>query len=443
MLIEFRVQNFLSLRDEVTFSMLAASSVREHDGSDGSSHSNILPGSFGRERVLKFAALYGANGSGKSNLIRSLAAMKKAVRFSLTDEGLLSRLCEQHFSFEKECHDLPIAWEILFVEEGICYRYGFEFHKGEVIAEWLYRKSVGIAARESYCFVREGDAIKVNPRKWVGAKGVAAQTRKSALYLTTCAQFNVKDAIAVKEWFTKKLVILYSDEPTPFFRTIQLFRNDERMKSNIVGFLRQLDGGIRDVKLKVEKIKDPAALPIAVRTSMAGALTPEGIEKFDLFTQHDCLEKDGSISSVDMPFIAESAGTQQAFALAGPWFDALRSGGTLVVDEFGSHLHTKLSLDLVKIFQKATNASAQLIVATHDTNLLRRDLLRRDQIWFAEKNDRGVTDLYSLVEYRIDQARAVRNDASYGKDYLLGRYGAIPYFGDVEQFLGGWINDGK
>lgn len=113
------------------------------------------------------------------------------------------------------------------------------------------------------------------------------------------------------------------------------------------------------------------------------------------------------------------------------------------MDEFGSHLHTKLSLDLVKIFQKATNASAQLIVATHDTNLLRRDLLRRDQIWFAEKNDRGVTDLYSLVEYRIDQARAVRNDASYGKDYLLGRYGAIPYFGDVEQFLGGWINDGK
>ena len=179
MLIEFRVQNFLSFRDEATFSMLAAPSVREHDGSDDPSRSNLLSEPFGRDRVLKFAAIYGANGSGKSNLIRSLAAMKNAVLFSLTDETILAQLYAQHFSLEKEYSERPVSWEAFFVENGISYRYGFEFQGGEVTAEWLFRKKMG-AARESYCFEREGSEIKVNPRTWIGAKGVAAQTRKSA-----------------------------------------------------------------------------------------------------------------------------------------------------------------------------------------------------------------------------------------------------------------------
>lgn len=443
MLIEFRVQNFLSFRDEATFSMLAAPSVREHDGSDDPSRSNLLLEPFGRDRVLKFAALYGANGSGKSNLIRSLLTMKNVVCYSLVVDGLLSALCSQHFCLDRECATRPSAWEIVFVETGVCYRYGFEVERGEVSAEWLFRKKKG-TARESYCFERDRNTIKVNPRTWAGAKGVAEQTRKTALYLTTCAQFNVQDAITVKDWFAKKLVILSGTQAEHYLaQTIQLFRNDQRMNNDIVGFLRQIDSGIRDIKIKAEQIEDLSAVPPSQRASLQWNVTENGLEKYEIRSRHDCLEKDGSVSSIEMPFDVESTGTQKAFALAGPWFEVLRSGGTLVVDEFGSYLHTKLSLDLVKIFQRVTNTNAQLIVATHDTNLLRRDLLRRDQIWFAEKKDRGVTDLYSLVEYRIDQARAVRNDASYGKDYLLGRYGAIPYFGDVEQFLGGLANDGK
>ena len=108
----------------------------------------------------------------------------------------------------------------------------------------------------------------------------------------------------------------------------------------------------------------------------------------------------------------------------------------MVVDEFGASIHTKLSLELVRLFQSGLNrANAQLIFTTHDTNLLRRDLLRRDQIWFAEKDQHGVSDLYSLVEYKINQATSVRNDASFEKDYLLGKYGAIPYFGNIERFI--------
>lgn len=108
----------------------------------------------------------------------------------------------------------------------------------------------------------------------------------------------------------------------------------------------------------------------------------------------------------------------------------------MIVDEFGSSMHIKLALELICLFQTATGRHcAQLIVATHDTNLLRRDYLRRDQIWFTEKDRSGASDLYSLVEYKINQTTSVRGDASYGKDYLLGKYGAIPYFGNIEHFI--------
>lgn len=121
--------------------------------------------------------------------------------------------------------------------------------------------------------------------------------------------------------------------------------------------------------------------------------------------------------------------------MAGAWFATLSKGGTLLVDEFGVSLHTKLSIELVKLFLRKFNYSDQQIVATHDTNILRKDLLRRDQIGFTEKNPMGATDLYSLVEYKINQAQSVRNDASYSKDYLLGKYGAIPYFENTDALI--------
>lgn len=135
-------------------------------------------------------------------------------------------------------------------------------------------------------------------------------------------------------------------------------------------------------------------------------------------------------------FKFESLGTTKLFALLGPFFDTIQNGGVLIIDEFGTSLHTQLSVELLKLFYSTMNVlGAQLIITTHDTNLLRKDLLRRDQIWFAEKSSEGVSDLYSLVEYKINQANSVRNDASFSKDYLLGRYGAIPYFGNIDKFI--------
>jgi AAA15 family ATPase/GTPase len=143
-----------------------------------------------------------------------------------------------------------------------------------------------------------------------------------------------------------------------------------------------------------------------------------------------------------MDFGLESRGTQKLFALLGPLLDTIENGKILIVDELDSRLHTKLTIELLKIFESKINKkNAQLIFASHDTNLLRGDLFRRDQIWFAEKNPIGDTDLYSLVEYKINKEISVRNDASFEKDYLIGKYGAIPYFGNIEKFLNEFVNE--
>jgi AAA15 family ATPase/GTPase len=160
-------------------------------------------------------------------------------------------------------------------------------------------------------------------------------------------------------------------------------------------------------------------------------------------SEHIRYDRDEVKDKLYVPFGIESLGTKKIFALLGPWFDTIIHGGTLLIDEFGASLHTHLSIELIKMFQSSLNTGAQLIITTHDTNLLRGELLRRDQIWFTEKDKYGSSDLYSLVEYKIDQASSVRNDASYSKNYLLGKYGAIPYFGNIPQFIADFADESK
>lgn len=442
MLLEFKAQNFRSFRDEAVFSMLAAGSVKEHDGSDDASDNNLAASPLLKEKVLKFAALYGANGSGKSNLIRGLTAMRSAVLRSVLNDKLISRLSEEAFRFDVDSENQPSSFEITFTNNSALYRYGFEFFKGKVTAEWLFRKASG-SSKESYCFKREGQEIKTNPRLWRKTTGLASKTRNTALFLTVCSQFNIQEAIEIKEWFRKKLLIISEFDQQLLDMTALAFRNEKPLQSDILAFMQEIDSSILGINVNLHDFK-PSDLPEPIRSVLSEKQLENlgNSKEVEILTQHDRFLKDKKVSTAQMSFSTESAGTQKAFALSGPWFSAIRQGATLVVDEFGASLHTKLAIELVRVFQRS-QGDAQLIAATHDTNLLRKDLLRRDQIWFTEKNAIGATDLYSLVEYRIEQARAVRNDASYSKDYLAGRYGAIPFFGNVDQFLGGFANDEK
>ncbi len=443
MLMDFSVGNYLSFRDQACFSLLTARSVKEHAGLEDPSDDHTLPLPSGDRRLLKCAAIYGANGSGKSNLLRSVAHMRQAVLGSFQSDGLMQALSDNRFQLEEQSVGKPGVFEMTFLVADACYRYGFEFQDGEVASEWLFKKPAA-GGRESYCFRRTGQTMEVNSAKFAGTRGLPQKTRRNALFLSTCAQFNVAEAMTVKEWFRKKLTVLSDREKPALLSTVALFESDAAVREAVQKFIRLADLGIQRIEVR----KTPKAELSSAGTlgeedfgalALPRATTPKPVE---IFSVHDVYRGDVKTGERRLPFASESEGTKQVFALAGLWFDCLKNGGTLLVDEFGASLHTKLAVELVKFFHQTLNQSAQLVVATHDTNLLRRDLLRRDQIWFTEKDAHGATDLYSLVEYRINQATAVRNDASFGKDYLAGRYGAIPYFGNVNQFLKDFYPDG-
>lgn len=440
MLLEFRVENYLSFYKEVTFSMLAANSVKAHDGTDEAEDNNLLELAPAKERVLKFAALYGANGSGKSNFIRSIRDMQGAVLESNINDEYLNRLSANAFQLDVEGREKPSSFEVTFSIDSTIYRYGFEFFDGTITAEWLFLRAVD-SAYEKYCFRREKNHIQTNPRTWKRVTGIDAKTRSNALYLSTCAQFNVAEAITIKNWFRYRLVIVSGLQNNVIGMTARRYYEDPELRSQILNFMHQIDAGIRDISVDFTEVDSLPNLPKALVSILKNQSQIDSDGKFkriDIFLKRDQYLHGQKIGTTKLAFDLESEGTKKAFIFSGPWFDTLNHGGTLIVDEFGASLHTKLSIELVKVFQRAKSSQAQLIAATHDTNLLRADLLRRDQIWFAEKDLIGATDLYSLVEYRIDQSRSVRNNASFSKDYLTGRYGAIPYFGDIDGFLGGF-----
>jgi hypothetical protein len=297
------------------------------------------------------------------------------------------------------------------------------------------------SSRESYCFKRERKEISVNIKTYKGANGISSKTRHDALFLSTCAQFNVEIAMTIKNWFRKQFNIMSGIDDSTIDYTANQYLHDKEMHKRIIDFVRLIDLGINDITIK----ESDADKSTDSMTSGQRLMEPEiaELKKLEILSEHLRYEHDEVKDTMFVPFGIESLGTKKIFALLGPWFDTIIHGGTLLVDEFGASLHTHLSIELIKLFQSSLNTGAQLIITTHDTNLLRGDLLRRDQIWFTEKNKYGSSDLYSLVEYKIDQASSVRNDASYSKNYLLGKYGAVPYFGNIPQFIADFSDENK
>ncbi len=420
--------------------MVASTTVKECESNDGYSNVSIMDNG---KRFLRSAAIYGANGSGKSCIIAAMDIFKSMVLQSFVDENIVNNLSRLYYRFDVDSTKEPVSMQMIFICNGERYRYGFEVGQNKVLTEWLYVLLEG-STKESYCFKREGQGIKVNPKVVKGARGVNTKTRSNALYLSTASQFNVEVAMKIKEWFRKRFNVLSGLDDTLAF-TARTFMHNEVIRSQILTMIGIVDNCIKDVSVR-ENVKevnpqDPSFEILSrLRINMPSDTSKpiERIEQHELEIQatHSLYNDNQVVGDEALNFKFESLGTTKLFALLGPFFDTIQNGGVLIIDEFGTSLHTQLSVELLKLFHSAMNTlGAQLIITTHDTNLLRKDLLRRDQIWFAEKSPEGASDLYSLVEYKINQANSVRNDASFSKDYLLGRYGAIPYFGNIEKFI--------
>lgn len=426
MIIEFSVGNYKSFQETTTFSMVAAKIVAKKKAIDDNNVFDVRD----NLKLLRSAAVYGANASGKSNLINAMAFMRRFVINSSREGQAKEEIDVEPFRLNTATIGQPSSFEIVFFLEELQYRYGFEVTKQEVRSEWLFCVPT---SKEARLFDRKYGEITVS-NAFKEGKDLTDKTRSNALFISVVAQFNGPLAEKILLWFRDLRINFGIRDVAGQQYTKRLLSND-RYKAQIVEFMKRLDLGIVDIQyrgtVEEEIVSDESRLlSRQLRLQEATLFDRDSQRVKTIHVKFDSAGEPGAYEEFDIEK-NESEGTKKLFALAGYLVDTLAKGKTLVVDEFDARLHPVLTREIVRLFNSSeTNPlNAQLIFATHDTNLLGNDFFRRDQIWFAEKDRLGSTHLYSLVEYKI------RNDASFEKDYIRGKYGAIPFIGDLSDFL--------
>jgi len=424
MLIEFSVGNYRSFKEKVTFTMVAANLVAKDKKLD---ENNVFKVNEDL-KLLKSAAIYGANASGKSNLAKALAFMADFMIDSSRETQSVDEIAVEPFILSSETKDKPSFFELVFLIDGQQYRYGFEADHENIVSEWLFYVP---KVRETNLFERQLNTIKMS--KTYKGKGIEQRTRNNALFLSVSAQFNVEIAVKILEWISDKLILISTESNQgDWHYTLGFFVRDENTYE-IIQLIKELDLSIDDINVEsmditMNLLPDTAPDEVKDFVKKAGKISGKTVEFI-----HRKFDQNGNLQGFEKFDLEtyESEGTRKIFALAGYLVAALKEGSSLVIDEFDARLHPLISQAIVKLFNSnETNPNnAQLIFMTHDTNLLSNKLFRRDQIWFTEKNRYGATDLYSLAEYNI------RNDASFESDYIKGRYGAIPYLGNLSNLV--------
>jgi predicted ATPase len=421
MLVQFRVENHRSLRDEQTLSLAA-------------SGDEVDPRLIAAERLgtalLPAIALYGANASGKSNVLHALAFMSEAVQQSHRAWEPMRGTPREPFALSDKAAE-PSLFEVDIVVEGTRYRYGFVLGEQGVDEEWL---TAWPKARKQIWFEREGASFKFGKHLRGENDTIQRVTRSNSLFLSAATQNNHQQLAPVFAWFAA-LRFEFSRSPAPNLsswqaaeleglfadsRQMSMFGDDDarrRHRASVLRLLKAADLGIQDIKLRAQPPTSEREVP------GFGA----GRRRVDLMFQHRSADGKGAW----LPLTVESAGTVTLLGLAMRVVDVLRRGALLCVDELEASLHPMLALELLRLFQdRAHNPhGAQLIFTTHDTNLLGNILgerpLRRDQVWFTEKDEAGATHIYPLTDFQP------RKEENLERGYLQGRYGAVPCLGEL------------
>jgi uncharacterized protein len=435
MLIEFSVGNYRSFKEKVTFSMVAANLVSQDKNLD---INNVF--AVDEElSLVKSAAIYGANASGKSNLAKALQFMQWFVVNSSKETQSTEAIGVEKFKLSTETDNQPSFFEIVFLLDGQQHRYGFTANREKVVSEWLFYVP---KARETQLFSRQDRNFDI--AKVYKADGIATKTRTNALFLSVSAQFNVEKSEKILNWLTYSFnlisglndenllnnTIRYLFSPNINHQAIKLIK---KMDLDIMGV--EIDNPHRNIHdiFKPETIEHTPADILQDALESAKRAVENNPTPGHIQTMHRKFNSNGEQVSLEAFSLSkeESEGTQKVFALISLIVATLNNGTVLVVDEFDARLHPLMSRSIVELFNSNdTNPNnAQLIVMTHDTNLLSNKIFRRDQIWFTEKDRYGATSLYSLAEYKV------RNDASFESDYIKGKYGAIPYIQVAESFI--------
>jgi len=431
MLIEFTVGNFRSFKEPVTLSMVAAN-TKARDPKVNENNTIVIDDKL---TLLTSAAIYGANASGKSNMIRALAFMRRLVISSSKDSQADEPIDYSPFLLNTATENAPSLFQVIFrLDDGITYRYGFEVDGQHVSAEWLFRAST---SKETRLFIRENDNIQT-ARTFKEAKGLKEKTRSNALFLSVVAQWNGAIAAKVLSWFRALAIISGLDDTAYRNFTTKRFA-DGKLRDKIVNLVKELDLGISDIfseEINKAEVVLPKNMPDDLKTLLMNNMDDSMVR---IKTLHAKWDSEGKPVKSEVFGLTEneSEGTQKLFYLTGPLLDVLENRHVLIIDEIEARLHPLMTRAIIQKFNsiESNPRRVQLIFTTHDTNLLSNKFFRRDQIWFVEKDQQGSSHTYSLAEIKIKVK--VRNDASFEDDYIEGRYGAIPYLGKVQHiYLG-------
>ena len=415
MIAEFTVGNFRSFKEKHTFSLI---STKDRELSDLNT--------FESERKLRFlrsAVVYGANASGKSNFFNALLFFFRFSVLSGPRNQVDDPIETEPFILSRQTEAAPSSFEMIFIiketDEETRYRYGFSVNKEQVLSEYLFAvKNV----REVTLFTRTLQTIEHTAYFKEGARGKQS-VRKNCSFLSICAQNNGEISTQIIKFFRSVGVIhgAYDSGSYP-----QKGDNTPNYKKKIMDFLKFAD--IQITGYKTQQVPAFGDIPDCELSSILRNKFPDAKQKKILYghTVYDDEKPDGEkfLDEFD-----ESSGTRKLFSYAAYIFNALEKGAPLFIDEFDTMLHPLIIENIVKLFNSPISnpKNAQLVISCHAVNIMTNKLLRRDQIWFCEKDQYGATDLYSLVEYK----EPVRKDSSYNKNYLQGKYGAVPYIDDI------------
>lgn len=419
MLLNFAVTNYRSIKERQVFSMLAV---------DGLPHKESLIHSKDGISILPVALLFGANASGKSNILRAFGTMRQMVLNSvrLNPDDTLDEY--EPFLLDEESRNNNTEFEAEFTirgEGGIeqLYRYGFAFSESLITEEWLYRHE---KSNEIELFYRDRNKVQVNEMTFPEGKGKEDTLNSNRLFLSLIAQLNGTQSKEIISWFDSEKFVTASqiEEYRIVTSSLLKYKKNLIVLDDIVEFidmaltfLSNIDMGITKLSIKEES----AALTKDISDELKKVHPKVG----ELESTHNKYNRQGEIIGQEVFSIEhnESEGTQKITELLGLFFMIIWGGRLLVIDELDAKLHPLLTRAIIQLFTnpKINQHGAQLVFTTHDTNQLHLDYVRRDEIWFAEKSPVEATELYSHIEFKdFDPSMDIT------EQYVNGRYGAIP-----------------
>lgn len=409
MLIRFSFKNFKSFKEENVLDM-EATSLKEHEY-------NIVKTD--NVNLLKVAAIYGANASGKTNVLQAFDYMKK--RILVSDDSKKNSPIDEDNVYSFMINNEPISLEVeILGKNNKIYKYGFDVLKDSIVSEWLYIKKIN---KFYTIFEREKNNVTMKSNNKISG---LANIDERTLFLNIYSKIDKdnEDFNNVYDWFVNAN---YLDLGNPRFEDFINTRislkilSDEKYKKELLRFIKTFDSGIEGIKTTPDSIAE--------------------VQNNNRVVKVELIHRGENNELKALPLELESNGTRKMFHLFDFFMDALRNGMVLFIDELDAKLHPLLTRYIINLFHNSeTNiGNGQLIYSTHDTVNLNKDTFRRDEIWFTEKNRDGVSETYALSDYILDDedgnnksSKKVRNDATYNKDYLTGRYGAIPVLEEFE-----------